>query len=378
MSSLYIHIPFCLRKCHYCDFFSQDSFLSTELDEYMELLGLELTLLQRAHPDNLPLRTIFFGGGTPSLLSPIQVGRLLKRLENSFGLAADCEISLEANPGTLTGAKLNGYRQLGVNRLSLGVQSLSDDNLQSLGRVHSAAEARQSVAAARAAGFENLSIDLIFALPGQSLAQLQTDVEGLLTLQPEHLSLYGLTIEPGTRLSDHLHSGELSEVDDQQYADSYLLINQMLLAAGFEHYEISNYALPGHRCRHNQVYWHRQGCLALGCGAHSYLAAGWGERWYVPPDLARYRNRLRLGCEVQKLLESFDCQSAMAETIYLALRTSDGLSRSRFKERFGVFPEQAFRAAFKRHAERLTLVDDSWRFDLQGWLLYDHLISSFL
>ena len=378
MSSLYIHIPFCLRKCTYCDFFSSDAFLPSELDDYVALLELELTQLQRALPGNQPLRTIFFGGGTPSLLSSQQVGRLLKGLESSYGMAHDCEISLEANPGTLTIDKLNGYRQAGVNRLSLGVQTLSDEKLQLLGRVHSAAQARQSVADARAAGFDNLSLDLIFALPGQSLDQLQADVDGLLSLQPEHLSLYGLTIEPETPLSERLGVGELSEIDEQQYADSYLLINRLLLAAGYEHYEISNYARPGYRCRHNQVYWHRQDCMTLGCGAHSFVAAGWGERWQVPPDLATYRNNLRQGRKVQELVESFDRQSAMAETIYLALRTAEGLSRARFKEQYGIYPEQEYGPIFKRHAERLTLHDDCWRFDLQGWLLYDHLISSFL
>lgn len=378
MSSLYIHIPFCQRKCHYCDFFSLDSFSSSDLDEYVELLGLELQQLVKEYPQTGPLRTLFFGGGTPSLLSVAQLEQLLRKLEKAFGFCADCEITLEANPGTLDQTKLSGYRQAGVNRLSLGVQTLDDQRLQLLGRIHSAAEARQTVGQARDAGFDNISLDLIFALPGQTLDQLAGDVAGLLALQPQHLSLYGLTFEPGTALDGQLQRGELVEVAEQDYVDSYLLINRLLVAAGFEHYEISNFARPGYRCQHNQVYWQRRSCLALGCGAHGFVAAGWGERWHVPSDLSVYRQRLQAGNAALELLETFDRQAAMAETIYLAMRTADGLSRSQFKQRFGVFPEDEFSAAFRRHAAYLKRVDDCWRFDLQGWLLYDHLISSFL
>ncbi len=377
MNSLYLHIPYCQRKCGYCDFFSLPQASTAELDEYVQLLLCELEQLrQQAEP--LPLQTIFFGGGTPSLLSVEQVASLLRRVEDLFGFSPDCEVSLEANPGTLSAEKLHGYRQAGINRLSLGVQTLNDDYLRLLGRAHSAAEAREAVVSAREAGFENLSLDLIFALPGQSLVQLTEDVEGLLAIQPEHLSLYGLTFESGTQLYQRLQAGELAEVDEQVYADSYLLINRLLTAAGFEHYEISNFARPGYRCRHNQVYWQRRSCFALGCGAHSFNADGWGERWHVPADLLRYRRKLAAGESPMVSLESFDRQAAMAETIYLALRTADGLSREQFKASFGCYPEEVFPGAFQRHAEHLQLSADRWSFDLQGWLLYDHLISSFL
>ncbi|NOY13343.1 MAG: coproporphyrinogen III oxidase family protein [Deltaproteobacteria bacterium] len=287
-------------------------------------------------------------------------------------------MSLEANPGTLDQAQLTGYRQAGVNRLSLGIQSLNEHHLQLLGRIHSATEARRAVDMARAAGFDNLSLDLMFALPGQTLETLQQDLEGLLALQPQHLSLYGLTFEPGTALTDRLRRGELAEIDEQGYIDSYLLLNRQLSAAGFEHYEISNFARPGYRCRHNQAYWQRRTCLALGCGGHSFLADGWGERWHVPADLPAYRQKLLSGEPASELLETFDHRTAMAETAYLALRTADGIARSGFKQRFGIFPEKAFSAAFLRHPTKLLRVDDCWRLDLQSWLLYDHLIRSFL
>lgn len=277
MSSLYLHIPFCQRKCAYCDFYSSADFSAEDIDQYVELLGLELVQLGQKYPQTPPVKTLFFGGGTPSLLAAEQSERVLRQVEDLFGFSPDCEISLEANPGTLSAAKLNGYRQAGINRLSLGVQTLNDDQLRLLGRVHTADEARQAVALARDAGFENISLDLIFALPDQTLGQLTEDVEGLLALQPQHLSLYGLTFEPDTVLHERLRGGELTEIDDQVYADSYLLINRLLLAAGFEHYEISNFARPGYRCQHNQVYWQRRSCLALGCGAHSFIADGGGS-----------------------------------------------------------------------------------------------------
>lgn len=230
---------------------------------------------------------------------------------------------------------------------------------------------------ARDADFSNLSLDLIFALPRQSLQQIREDVEAIVALQPEHLSIYGLTLEPQTPLHEMLQTGKLDVVDERLYADSYLLIQQLLTDAGFEHYEISNFAQPGFRCRHNQVYWQRRECLAAGCGAHGFFCSGWGERWHVPADLPLYRHRLEAGEAALERLESFDRCSAMVETLYLALRTSDGLSRQDFYQRFGEYPEHEFPAQFFRLADRLRLDNNRWRFDLQGWLLYDHLISEF-
>ena len=375
MSSLYLHIPFCRSKCFYCDFYSQVG-SSAQLSDYVELLHTDLRLLAQQSPQS-SFETIFFGGGTPSLLSVTQVAGLLRQIEQDFALAADCEISLEANPGTLAAEKLHGYRDAGVNRLSLGVQTFSAERLQQLGRSHAAAEARQSVKLARAAGFNNLNLDLMFSLPGQTCRQLQDDLESLLELPPQHLSLYGLSFESGTELSASLKRGELRENCDEVYAEQYRLLVASMATAGFEHYEISNFARPGKRCRHNQVYWRRQPCLAVGSGAHSFTAAGWGERWQRP-ELDAYRAKLFAGENPGELLERFDRQGAMAESLYLALRTRDGQSRVVFHQQFGVFPEDAFPAAFVQLGERLRLNADHWQFDLEAWLLYDHFISAFL
>ncbi|SHJ19317.1 oxygen-independent coproporphyrinogen-3 oxidase [Malonomonas rubra DSM 5091] len=378
MSSFYLHIPFCQSKCDYCDFYSQPLGSQKELQDYVDLLLLEVDLLAHKWPGRGPLETIFFGGGTPSLLSSQQVGSILRRLEAAFGLAASCEISLEANPGTVDYDKLRGYRQAGVNRLSLGVQTLDDHQLHQLGRIHSASQARQAVTAARQAGFDNLSLDLIFALTNQDLLQLEADVAGLLAMQPEHLALYGLSFEPGTPLQQRLQQGVVSEPDDQFYADSYLLIDRLLNEAGFEHYEISNFARHGYRCQHNQAYWQRRTCLAAGCGAHSFIADGYGERWLNPPSLSNYCRRLKSGGLPLELLETFDRDAAMAEYVYLGLRTASGVCRAEFQQRFGTTVDAVFASALEKNEGCLRLQEDRFRFDLQGWLIYDHLISAFL
>jgi len=377
MSSLYLHIPFCCRKCPYCDFYSLVG-TPQQLDEYVDVLCNHLQFLLTTNPDLPALRTIFFGGGTPSLLKSDQVGRILDFLKSGFGLRDDAEISLEANPGTLDAEKLCGYRAAGINRLSLGVQSLRDDHLQLLGRVHTAGQAQSSVAQARAAGFDNINLDLMFNLPGQDRKALEEELEALLELRPEHLSLYGLSFEEGTEFSARLQKGELKPVEEQESAAQYRQLHHRLQQVGFEHYEISNFARPGFRCRHNQIYWQRSNCLGAGCGAHSFTSVGYGRRLAVPPDLERFRQRLEKGKDPAELLETFDRQGAMAETIYLALRTRDGLSQTDFLKRFGQTPEEVFPLAFQQLRERLRFEDDGWRFDLQGWLLYDHLISQFL
>lgn len=376
MNALYLHIPFCRRKCPYCDFFSvaEDP---GKLDGHVELLLRHLQLARQKGPSG-PFETVFFGGGTPSLLPAAAVAQLLHCARELFGFAADTEISLEANPGTVTAASLEGYRQAGVNRLSLGVQSLQPDNLQRLGRIHDAAQAREAVALARAAGFSNLSLDLIFGLPGQTRADLQAELEEFLALAPEHLSVYGLTIEDQTPFHHQHRRGDLSLPTEEAAAEMFLELHQRLTGGGFEHYEISNYARPGFACRHNQRYWRRQPYLGIGAGAHSFQAAGWGSRWSVAPDLPLYAERLAAGLDPAEQLESFDQQGAMAETLYLGLRTAEGVSEAEFRARFGCGVAEAFPGAVAQSADHLGLRDGRWRLSPAGWLLFDHLILPFL
>lgn len=379
MSSLYIHIPFCSSKCPYCDFFSQVG-SQQQIDEYVELLNLNLKILEQKTLPCQPFETIFFGGGTPSLLSVEQVENLLSNIQQTFGIEPGAEITLEANPGTVTLEQLQGYRRAGINRLSLGIQSLDDQNLKQLGRIHGAKQARASIAAARTAGFDNLSLDLMFALPDQNLLSLEQEVSELLKFSPEHISLYGLSYEAGTKFAARLQSGELIACEESLYADQYQLLHERLVTAGFEHYEISNFARPGRRCRHNQTYWQRHNCLAIGAGAHSFVEKEWGERWHVPANLKFYGESLLCGKDPAELLEIFDHQGAMKECIYLALRTSNGINLQDFAQRFDSPLEQVFSLALNKTGKYLYLHTNPERysFNLNGWLLYDHLVSYFL
>ncbi len=376
MPALYLHIPFCLRKCPYCDFFSRDD-CAALLPGYPELLRRHLAWAAD-HGWRGPLDTIYFGGGTPSLLPPPAVGELLAAAARHFGLADDAEVTLEANPGTVTLERLSGYRAAGVNRLSLGLQSLAPGPLAVLGRRHDVAQGVQAVQAARRAGFANLSLDLIFALPGQTPAELEAELDRYLELAPAHLSCYGLTAEPGTPLHRQVQDGALALPDGERYADAFLLVHERLTAAGFEHYEIANFARPGRACRHNRTYWERRESLGIGAGAHSFKEAGWGERWAVPADLAGYAAALHGGGEPAERLEGFDRAGAMGETLYLGLRTRSGVDEAAFRARFGCGVAEAYPQGVRKLQPWLALTDGRWRLTVDGWLLYDRLIQEFL
>jgi oxygen-independent coproporphyrinogen-3 oxidase len=344
--ALYVHIPFCQAKCPYCDFNSYAG-LEGLMAPYVDALIAEMALWPELTRD-ATVATVFFGGGTPSFLPLAETGRIFAALRGSFRLAPDAEITVEANPGSADSARLEGLRRLGFNRLSLGVQSFQNDELRFLGRVHSAAEARQAYAAARRAGFETVNLDLIYGLPGQALASWQRTLAEAIALRPEHLSLYALTLEEGTPLADDVAHGRLPAPDPDLAADMYLWAGEALAAAGYEHYEISNWALPGYRCRHNLVYWRNQPYLGLGAGAHSCLgafrfAAVRDPRVYIrevmaagpaPFDdgLAVSLTRLR---HLESVVQVPDAR-AMAETAILGLRLTEGLSLAAFRRRFGV------------------------------------------
>lgn len=376
MLGLYLHIPFCRRKCPYCDFFSVVG-RDVQLQSYPGLLLSHLTWAA-GHGWQGPVGTVYFGGGTPSLLEPRAVGKIVETIVCRFGLSADAEITLEANPGTVTPASLAGYRAAGINRLSLGLQSLDPGQLATLGRLHGRDEGVQAVTRARRAGFANLSLDLIFALPGQTLSALDDELTRYLDLAPEHLSCYGLTAEPGTPFQQRVQAGNLLLPDEGFYADAFLLLDERLTAAGFDHYEIANYARDGHACRHNLGYWQRRPSLGVGAGAHSFDAAGWGERRAVPADLEAYGAALQAGTEPAALLESFDRSGAMSETLYLGLRTRRGVDEAAFRGRFGCGVAEAYPQAVGRLQPWLNNEAGCWRLSLSGWLLFDRLIQEFL
>jgi oxygen-independent coproporphyrinogen III oxidase len=333
--SLYIHVPFCLKKCDYCDFASSaDS--GIPLKEYAEGVVREMELRAGLLPDPVVSRTLYLGGGTPSLLPPELVARFISVARTLYGLLPDAEITLEANPGTVTRESLAGFRNAGVNRLSLGVQSFDDRMLTLLGRVHTAAEARDAVVAARGAGFDNLGLDLIHSLPGQTPQAWQEELRQAVELAPEHLSAYGLILEEGTPLHRLGEEGGFALPDDELGALMYRMTADILGATGYEQYEIANFARRGRRSRHNQVYWQRGSCLGFGAAAHSFLRnPSFGRRWHNPLDPTEYLSSLDMGKISEEESVVLTKRDAMSETFFLGLRMTDGVDTERFRESFG-------------------------------------------
>lgn len=357
-SRLYVHVPFCLQKCHYCAFVSVTAD-KDELEEYPSLLTRELHL---SPPSVEPLVSIYFGGGTPSLLQPLHLQQFLVEVAKRTRIVDDAEITLEVNPGTADSISLQEFRKAGINRISLGVQSFDDLFLKRLGRIHSAGQAIQAFMAARNAGFSNISIDLIHSLPGQSLTQWRTDVQHALSLCPEHVSIYGLSVEDGTRFA-HMYPPDSPLLPDHDLsADMFEAADELLTASGLEHYEIANYARPGCRSQHNSGYWRRDGYRGVGVAAHSFLRDGYGTRFSNPGTLDEYRHGINTGTLVRIDEHQLTRKEAMAEYLFLGLRLTDGVSRSAFEHEFGASVESAY------DSEIADLVNFGLLIDTGSWL----------
>ncbi len=377
--SLYLHIPFCVQKCHYCDFNSVAA-APFSLEEYTGLLIREMALRAAKLDTQVTATTLYVGGGTPSLLAPELVGRLVEVAVRHFHLTADAEVTLEANPGTVTAVTLGGYRSAGVNRLSLGVQSLDDRFLPLLGRVHTAAEARQAVALARRADFDNLGIDLIHSLPGQSLVQWRETLREAVALGPEHVSAYGLSIEEGTPFAASMARGELDLPDEEESVRMIEATRDILAVAGFEPYEIANFARPGRRSRHNQVYWRRGSYLGFGAGAHSFLASGWGVRWHNPPELTAYRDTIVAGFPAELDRAALTEEEARSEFMFLGLRLLEGVSDVAFRAAFGLGLAEAWPTEIDAQiaAGLLERDGDRLRLTRPGLLLANRVFAAFV
>jgi putative oxygen-independent coproporphyrinogen III oxidase len=319
-SGLYVHVPFCLRRCPYCGF-AAEAGRERELPRYVEAVVAELRL-RRDELDGRPLASVFLGGGTPSLLAPAQVSAILEAARGGSGLRADVEISLEANPGTAAGQRFAAYRRVGVNRLSLGVQSLDDRVLCWLGRLHCADDARRAFAAARAAGFDNINLDLMFRIPEMSVSSWEQTLDEVVALGPEHVSAYALTVEAGTDLAARVASGAVTEVDEHRDAAAYESAVARLESAGYSRYEVSNFACVQHRCRHNWSCWHGGEYLGIGAAAHSFVA---GVRSWNVTTIAEYVAAVEAGRSARAGQERIDCRTALRERVWMRLRTHGGL-----------------------------------------------------
>ena len=327
-AGLYLHVPFCTVKCAYCDFNSYAG-IDAQIPAWEAAL---LDELRRWAPvlAGRPVPTLFFGGGTPSLLEGASVARILETVRDRYALAHDAEITLEANPESVRPQRLRAYRAAGVNRISIGAQSFHDDELRWLDRLHSAADVRAAVEAARGAGFQNLSLDLIFGLPGQPLARWAATLDSALGLAPDHLSCYGLTVEEGTPLAERVRRGEEQEADPDTVAEMAEFTEERLQRAGYHQYEISNYARPGRECRHNLVYWRHGEYVGVGPGAHGFVD---GVRYAVERSPTRYIEALRHAGGVEGLpspavvsREELDEKTAALDTLVLRLRLNEGVS----------------------------------------------------
>ena len=342
--SIYIHIPFCVRKCAYCDFTSFPG-RGAQMEAYLSAVCREMRA-QAAFFGRRRVRTVFLGGGTPTLMTGEQAQRLLDALRACFNLAPDAEITMEGNPGTVTAQSLVAYRAAGVNRLSLGVQSLDDGLLAAIGRIHTAAQAHEAVSMARAAGFENVNLDLMLGLPGQSVAQWERTLEEAIALAPEHLSCYSLIVEEGTPLSAQLERGECAPLPDEDALCRMDEITaQWTAQAGFARYEVSNYAKPGCECRHNIVYWACEPYLGLGCAAHSDMD---GRRFYNPSDWAGYLRMAQSGTTARDAEGESTRQERMFERMMMGLRMVRGVDCARFARDFGAQPEEVWKEALAR------------------------------
>lgn len=312
--SLYLHIPFCVRKCEYCDFPSYAG-CAHQIPEYVDALCAEIASAAPKWPGRI-VQTIFFGGGTPSLLTGAQMGRIMDAVRSSFVIAPDAEISMEANPGTLTHENLRAYRQAGINRLSIGVQTFDDRLLKNIGRIHTKQEAIDAVYMAHEAGFRNLNVDLMYGLPGQSISDFSDTLNTLLSLPVTHVSMYSLIVEEGTNLFARVEAGEAVPGDDETLEMQHMAA-RILSAHGLERYEISNYARPGYECQHNLTYWRRGEYLGLGCAAHSMMEE---TRFSNTLSVSEYLRGVR---EVEK--DVLSAEDALEETVMLSLRTSEGM-----------------------------------------------------
>jgi oxygen-independent coproporphyrinogen-3 oxidase len=372
MLSLYIHIPFCVKKCLYCGFYSTP-YSQEHADEFLSGLRREAALYKDAFHGRV-FESIYIGGGTPTALSFDQISSLLGIIQEHFLTSEGAEFTVEANPNTVSEQKLKLFLDHGVNRLSLGVQSFSNTVLRTLGRLHTAEDAVVAVKCAKQAGFQNIGIDLIYGIPGQTMSLWRESLERAIVLGPKHISAYSLSLDEGTWFTREVEAGRLALPDEETVAEMYELVVSALALAGYRRYEISNFSLPGFECRHNMNYWKRGEYLGLGPGAWSFIS---GKRYANVSDVQEYDRRLAAGSRPVEYEEAVRPEQAAAEAVMLGLRTEAGIDMRRFAQEHG-------RQAAQRLARNRDRLDgrgllfsssDSLRLTDSGILLSDDVID---
>lgn len=372
MAGIYIHIPFCKQACHYCDFhFSTSLKLRTEL---VDSICKELEL-RKDYLKNQQVETIYFGGGTPSLLNREELQSILDKVYELFSVKENPEITLEANPDDLTQEKLTELEALPINRLSIGIQSFRADDLKMMNRAHNLKQALQCVPAVREHGFQNISIDLIYGIPGLTNDEWKANLEQAFALDPDHISSYCLTIEPGTAFAHFVKKGKLNPVDEEMAANQFEIMVKAMKENGFDHYEVSNFGKPGFYSRHNTSYWLGKHYLGIGPSAHSF--DGKSRSWNVANN-SRYIKSLEKN-ELPIETEELSLQTQYNEYIMTSLRTIWGISVEKMKEDFDVDFEKKFESELKRFESEgwIEKVGDTWKVTEEGMLMADGIAAEF-
>ena len=389
--ALYLHIPFCLSKCPYCDFNTYEG-IEPQIDGYVAALAREIELWGELL-DRPRVTSVYFGGGTPSYISPGAIDTTMAAIRSSFDVITSAEISMEANPGDITPERVTSWRASSINRLSIGVQSFDDGLLVSLGRRHTSEQAAEAARVAKSNGFENFSLDLMFGLPNQTLDQWRLSLERCMELVPRHVSLYGLSLEPGTPLEADVRLGRTPLPDPDVGADMYTLAEDRLAEEGFDHYEISNWARPGYESVHNLAYWKLTPFLGLGAGAHSFVGGrrfsnirsprGYAQRLqesHVPVTTGRHPAEALRALGVVDGIEPAERSSAMADAMMMGMRLKEGVSHAGFEDRFGVKLADAFGDTVRELSAAGLVVSDAAgvRLTRRGRLLGNEVFGRFV
>jgi len=372
--ALYIHIPFCDHKCIYCDFYS--IITSDNITAFLSSIKKEINFYSQKYSGKRNFTSIFFGGGTPSLMEPDYINEIILCLRNNFNVSSDVEITLETNPGTVDKKKLESFRRIGINRISIGVQSFHEDELKFLTRIHDKHTAVQTVYAAKESGFNNINIDLIFNLPKQTKEMWKQNLETALSLPLQHISAYSLILERGTILNKMVLDGKVILQDEDYDADLYEMTIDFLTSCGFNQYEVSNFALPGFECRHNNAYWRYNDYLSFGPSSHSFMN---GKRWWNFSSLKHYITAIQNNNQAQANFEMISDEQKLDEYIMLALR-GKGIDKKEFENRFGNNWLKKNKNLFQTLAgEKFIKIDDDFiRLTKSGYAICDEILSKLL
>lgn len=372
-----MHIPFCRRKCLYCDFYSVTQCDAETLRKYGDCLVTEIYQKAADLPEAV-IKSIYLGGGTPSLLPLAVLKKIIKALKEAFTVSNHAEVSVEVNPATLDNDNLQGFLEAGVTRLSLGVQSFFNEDLDMLGRIHDAGQALQSIELLHRRNLENFNLDLIYGIPGQSMARWEQNLKKALDSQPAHLSLYLLQLDPSTPLAKVIAKGYLNPLDEEVERNMYYLARSLLTKADMVQYEISNYSKPGLECRHNLAYWRHEEYLGIGCGAVSFIE---GKRWINRPDLGGYMQDLgnSHNCPVDQL-ENLSLREQAQEALIMGLRLIKGVNLRDYQDRFGLDPQEVYGREIKKCLELglIELNDGHIRLTDEGLFLSNTVFCEFI